>query len=154
DYADWIALVGSHELTHIFHRDRSRGIWRFAQAIFGRNPLLFPNLYEPRWVLEGVAVYFESRLTGEGRLESSEHSMTARAAAIANAVPTLQELSPGTSRFPGGEVIYIYGSLLFDYLSRTRGPASIRDFVERGARTPIPFILTVTSRRAFGMSFQ
>ena len=79
DYNDWNALVVTHELTHIFHLDRSRGIWAFGQAIFGRNPLLFPNLYEPRWVLEGLAVYFESRLTGVGRLESSEHSMIARA---------------------------------------------------------------------------
>ena len=153
-YDDWNALVITHELTHIFHLDRSRGIWRVGQAIFGRNPLLFPNLYEPRWVLEGLAVYFESRLTGYGRLESSEHSMTARAAALANQLPTLQELSPGTSRFPGGEVIYIYGSLLFDYLSRTRGPGSIRDFIERGAKSLTPFILTPTSRSAFGMSFQ
>lgn len=154
DYEDWNALVVTHELTHIFHLDRTRGIWRLGQAIFGRNPLLFPNLYEPRWVLEGLAVYFESRVTGVGRLESAEHLMTARAAALANRIPTLQELSPGTSRFPGGEVIYIYGSLLFDYLSRTRGPQSVRDFVEIGAKTPIPFILTVTSRKAFGISFQ
>lgn len=154
NYDDWNALVVTHELTHIFHLDRSRGIWAFGQAIFGRNPLLFPNLYEPHWVLEGLAVYFESRLTGVGRLESSEHSMTARAAALANRVPTLQELSPGTSRFPGGEAIYIYGSLLFDYLSRTQGPGSIRKFVESGAKTPLPFVLTLTSRNAFGMSFQ
>ena len=153
-YDDWNSLVITHELTHIFHLDRSRGIWRVGQAIFGRNPLLFPNAYEPNWVLEGLAVYFESRLTGYGRLESSEHSMVARAAALANRVPTLQELSPGTSRFPGGEVVYIYGSLLFDYLSRTRGPGSIREFVERGSKTPFPFFLTSTSRGAFGMSFQ
>jgi hypothetical protein len=154
NYADWNALVVTHELTHIFHLDRSRGIWRFAQAIFGRNPLLFPNQYEPRWVLEGLAVYYESRLTGVGRLESSEHSMIARAAALANRVPSLQDLSTSTSRFPGGEVVYVYGSLLFDYLARTRGPASVRDFIERGAKTPFPFVLTWTSRRAFGESFQ
>lgn len=154
DYEDWNALVVTHELTHIFHLDRSRGIWRFGQAIFGRNPFLFPNLYEPRWVLEGLAVYFESRVTGVGRLESAEHLMTARAAALANRIPTLQELSPGTSRFPGGEVIYIYGSLLFDYLSRTKGPQSVRDFVEVGSKSLVPFVLTVTSRQAFGMSFQ
>ncbi len=154
NYDDWNALVVTHELTHIFHLDRSRGIWRLGQAVFGRNPLFFPNLYEPRWVLEGLAVYYESRLTGTGRLESAEHTMTARAAALANRIPTLQELSPGTSRFPGGEVIYIYGSLLFDYLSRTKGPASIRDFVERGSKSLLPFFLTPTSRAAFGMSFQ
>ncbi len=154
NYDDWNALVVTHELTHIFHLDCSRGIWRFGQAIFGRNPLLFPGEYEPSWVIEGLAVYFESRLTGVGRLESSEHSMTARAAALANRVPTLQELSPGSSRFPGGNVVYIYGSLLFEYLSRTRGPGSIRQFVESGAKSPLPFILTLTSRNAFGMSFQ
>jgi hypothetical protein len=154
NYQDWNALVVTHELTHIFHLDRTRGIWRVGQAIFGRNPLLFPNVYEPSWVVEGLAVYYESRLTGVGRLESGEHSMIARAAALANRLPSLQELSPETSRFPGGEVVYVYGSLLFDYLSRTRGPASVRDFVERGARTPFPFVLTWTSRRAFGESFQ
>lgn len=154
NYDDWNSLVVTHELTHIFHLDRSRGIWRLGQAIFGRNPLLFPNLYQPRWVVEGLAVYFESRVTGYGRLESSEHSMIARAAALTNRIPTLQELSPGTSRFPGGEVVYIYGSLLFDYLSRTRGPGSIREFVERGSKTFFPFLLTPTSRGAFGMSFQ
>ena len=42
-YSDWNALVITHELTHIFHLDRSRGIWRVGQAIFGRNPLLFPS---------------------------------------------------------------------------------------------------------------
>jgi hypothetical protein len=153
-YDDWNRLVVLHELAHIFHLDRSRGIWRVGQAIFGRNPLLFPNLYQPSWVIEGLAVYYESRLTGYGRLESSEHSMIARASALANRLPTLQELAPGTSRFPGGVVVYVYGSLLFDYLSRTRGPASIREFVERGSKTPLPFFLTPVSRGAFGMSFQ
>lgn len=153
-YDDWNRLVVLHELTHIFHLDRSRGIWRVGQAIFGRNPLLFPNLYQPNWVIEGLAVYYESRLTGYGRLESSEHSMIARASALANRLPRLHELSPSTSRFPGGAVVYIYGSLLFDYLSRTRGPASVRDFVERGSKTPFPFFLTPTSRGAFGMSFE
>src|SRR5205814_2183363 len=38
NYDDWNALVVTHELTHIFHLDRSRGIWRIGQAIFGRNP--------------------------------------------------------------------------------------------------------------------
>lgn len=153
-YDDWNALVLTHELAHIFHLDRARGIWRVGQAIFGRNPLLFPNAYSPSWVIEGIAVYFESRVTGTGRLESAEHSMIARAALLESRLPTLQELSPGTSRFPGGEVVYVYGSLLFDYLSRTRGPGSIREFIERTSGSLLPFLLTPPSRGAFGMSFQ
>ena len=69
-YDDWNSLIITHELAHIFHLDRARGIWRVGQAIFGRNPLLFPNAYEPSWVVEGLAVYFESRLTGYGRLRA------------------------------------------------------------------------------------
>src|ERR1019366_6393350 len=35
---DWIDLVVSHELTHVFHLDRTRGCWRVGQYVFGRNP--------------------------------------------------------------------------------------------------------------------
>src|SRR5439155_5359339 len=58
---DWAAMVITHELTHIFHLDRSRGIWRLGQWIFGRSPYLFPNTYAPSWLTEGLAVYSESR---------------------------------------------------------------------------------------------
>jgi len=153
-YDDWNALVLTHELAHVFHLDRTRGIWKLGQAVFGRNPVLFPNAYAPSWVIEGIAVYFESRLTGAGRLESSEHSMIARAAVREDRLPKLHELSPASSRFPGGEVVYVYGSLLFDYLARTRGPGTIRDFVERTSGSVLPFLLTPTSRGAFGMSFE
>ncbi len=153
-YDDWNALVLTHELAHVFHLDRVRGIWRVGQALLGRNPLLFPNAYTPSWVIEGLAVYYETRLTGMGRLEGADHFMTARAAVLAGRVPTLQELSPTTSRFPGGSVVYIYGSLLFDHLSRTRGPQTIREFIERTSGSLLPFVLTPSSRGAFGMSFQ
>ena len=45
---DWMQLVITHELAHVFHLDRSRGMWRGLQYVFGRNPLLFPNNYSPR----------------------------------------------------------------------------------------------------------
>lgn len=153
NYSDWNELVVTHELTHIFHLDRARGIWRLGQGIFGRNPLLFPNIYDPSWLTEGLAVYYESRLTGVGRLESGEHFMVARAAALAHEVPHLYELSRGTSRYPGGEVVYIYGSLLFDYLSRTRGPSDVRKFVEKSSASLIPIWVNRNAKSAFGISF-
>src|SRR5689334_12109182 len=57
---DWAQLVVTHELTHIFHLDRTRGVWRLAQYVFGRSPFLFPNSYQPSWLTEGLAVYEES----------------------------------------------------------------------------------------------
>ena len=154
NYSDWNELVVTHELTHIFHLDRVRGVWALGQSIFGRNPLLFPNSYEPSWVTEGLAVYFESRNTGTGRLESGNHFMIARAAALKHEVPRLDALSPGTSRYPGGEVVYIYGSLLFDYLSRTTDPRDIRKYIERSSASIVPFFINRNAKAAFGISFE
>ncbi|MEP6509332.1 MAG: hypothetical protein ABJC63_13990, partial [Gemmatimonadales bacterium] len=102
NYDDWSRLVITHELTHIFHLDRSDGLWRVGRNIFGRNAIFFPNSYEPSWLVEGLAVYYESRITGSGRLEGPEHYMIARAAAEAHRLPKLDELSRATTRFPGG----------------------------------------------------
>jgi hypothetical protein len=151
--ADWAELVITHELTHIFHLDRAKGIWKLGRLVFGRHPLFFPNAYMPAWVTEGLAVYYESRITGAGRLEGSEHYMVARAAAEAGSLPRLGEISSVTTRFPGGETVYAYGGFIFDYLSRTRGERRIRDFVELTSGSIFPITLTGKSRKAFGVSF-
>lgn len=154
NYGDWSELVVTHELTHVFHLDRAKGIWRLARYAFGRHPALFPNVYMPAWVTEGLAVYYESRITGTGRLEGSEHYMVARAAAGASAFPRLGEISAATSRFPGGETVYAYGGFIFDHLSRTRGERKIRDFVELTSGAIFPLTLNGKSRKAFGISFE
>jgi WD40 repeat protein len=151
---DWNALVVTHELTHIFHLDRVRGIWRVAQSVFGRAPPLFPNAYAPSWLTEGLAVYFESRLTGSGRLVGSEHRMIARSTALEHRFPRLDQLSLATPHFPGGQVAYAYGSLVVDHLARTRGPEHVRELIERTSGQLIPFLLDRPASRAFGTTFQ
>ena len=128
-YDDWNALLLTHELTHVFHLDRSRGLWRAGQAVFGRHPALFPNAYGPAWLTEGLAVYFESKVTGAGRLVGSEHRLLARAAAIEARVPRLDQLSLESSVFPGGQQAYVYGSLVVDYAARHGGPDGVRRLV-------------------------
>ena len=151
-YEDWNALVIAHELTHIFHLDRSRGIWRVLQRVFGRNPLLFPNQYAPAWVSEGIAVYYESRLTGAGRIHGTDQRMLARASALEGDTPRLDQLSIATPRFPGGQAAYVYGGLLFDHLARTRGPEGVREFIERSSALLVPFRLDHAARRSFGVT--
>ncbi|MBA3403244.1 MAG: PD40 domain-containing protein, partial [Gemmatimonadaceae bacterium] len=154
NYDDWSMLVITHELMHIFHLDRAGGVWKVGRSIFGRHPVLFPNAFQPAWVVEGLAVYYESRLTGAGRLEGSEYYMLARASAEAGRIPKLGEISRETSRFPGGETVYAYGGMIFDYLSRSRGPKAIGEFIDVTSSSVFPLSLNAKSKRAFGISFE
>ncbi len=152
-YDDWGTLVVTHELAHLFHLDRTRGWWRAAQAVFGRNPLFFPNQYTPAWVTEGIAVHYESRLTGSGRVAGTFHRTLAAEAARAGTLPALSAVSLASSRFPGGDAAYGYGGLFIDHLARTRGDTTLARFVDAVAGAPIPFLLDRSARRAFGISF-
>ena len=153
NYGDWGMLVITHELTHIFHLDRVRGPWSALQHVFGRNPALFPAYYEPSWLVEGLAVYYESRLTGVGRLQSSDFVAVARATALGGAFPGIADLSSSSTHFPGGVTVYVYGSLLFDELARAHGDSGVPRFVERSSGQLIPFFLDRAARKSFGATF-
>lgn len=146
-------LVVTHELTHIFHLDRVGGIWRPLQKLFGRSPFFFPNAYQPSWLTEGLAVYYESKLTGSGRIEGSEHRMIARTAAAQHVFPRIDQLSLANPNFPYGYSVYAYGSLFMDYLARAHGDSSMRAFVESSSRQLIPFYINRPAKRAFRRSF-
>lgn len=150
---DWAQLVVTHELAHIFHLDRTRGIWKLGQYVFGRSPFLFPNRYQPSWLIEGLAVYEESRLSGQGRIEGPEHTLIARAAAIDGVFPGIGEASLAYPRFPLGASAYAYGSLFFDYLARTRGHERVRQFVESSSAQLIPYLIDIPAKSAFGTTF-
>ncbi|CAN5180999.1 hypothetical protein BH09GEM1_BH09GEM1_20890 [soil metagenome] len=151
---DWLGMVITHELTHIFHLDRVSGVWSLAQHVFGRAPALFPNSYGPSWLTEGLAVYYESRLTEGGRLKDAEFAMFARAAALDHRFPDLNALSLGSPLFPGGNGAYGFGALFVDYLAHTRGDSSIRRLVDAQSSALIPYWLNHEARIAFGTSFE
>ncbi len=146
------AMVVTHELTHIFHLDRSRGIWSLGQHVFGRAPYLFPDWYSPAWLTEGLAVYFESKLTGAGRVFGSDHRMIARAFGAEHRFPTIDRISRADAFFPYGQSPYVFGSLFVDYLARTRGD-HFKAFVESQASQLIPLWLNRPAKQAFGISF-
>ncbi|MBK5189068.1 MAG: PD40 domain-containing protein, partial [Gemmatimonadaceae bacterium] len=152
-YDDWLSLVITHEMTHAFYLDRTRGWWRVAQHVFGRSPALFPNLYEPGWLTEGLAVYYESALTGFGRVHGSYERMIVGSTARSAGLLGMDTWSLATTRYPGGDIPYGYGGLFLDYLARTRGRASIGKFVETSSGSTIPFRLNHMARQGFGESF-
>jgi hypothetical protein len=150
---DPLELVVVHELVHVFHLDRSRGVWKLLQMLTGRTPFFFPNIYEPSWLVEGLAVYYESLITGSGRIAGSEHRMIAEAAAVAHLFPRIDQLSLARPHFPYGESAYAFGSLFIDHLARTHGDSAMKRFVEAMSAQIIPWALDIAARRAFRASF-
>ncbi|HYX83138.1 MAG TPA: hypothetical protein VE714_12140, partial [Gemmatimonadales bacterium] len=137
-YDSWERLVIVHELTHVFHLDRSRGLWKTLQSVFGRAPGLFPNQYQPSWVTEGLATYYESRFTAGGRAEGSFHREAVAAdAAFGHARSPWDALL--FTRWPDGLAPYAYGSRFWDFLSTTHGDSVVPKFVEKASGQFIPF---------------
>lgn len=153
NHDDWLRLVITHELTHIFHIDRARGMWRLGRAVFGRNQALFPNSLLPSWVKEGIAVHYESKFTGSGRIVSTESRVVETAAAIADDMPGPDAWSAATTEYPRGNMPYSWGAQLMHRQAVQGGDSSMRRFVEQTALFPIPFTLNRSAKLAFGHTF-
>jgi hypothetical protein len=149
---DYLETVVTHELLHVFQLDRAGGVWALGQKLFGRVPYLFPNVFQPSWALEGIAVRYETQLTGSGRLAGTDHRMLARAAELAHATPRLDQLSLASPRFPYAYTTYAWGSLFMDWLGETYGDSAMRRYVDASGRNLIPVLIDFPARRAFGKS--
>ena len=150
---DWFDLVVQHELVHIFQLDRTRGWWRVAQAVFGRQPLLFPNAWAPSWLIEGLAVHYESKLGDGGRAEGMALVPILNGRAADNALRALGSWSTSSLDYPGGGGSYVYGTMLVEAMSAHGGDGAVERFVERASGRLNPWSFERTARLEFGTSF-
>jgi hypothetical protein len=155
---DWIDLVVTHELAHIFHLDVSGAAGRLMRAIFGRLPApwpVFTAVGTPAWSIEGLAVSIESMLAGLGRIHGSYHEMIVRTAVLSGEMDGIDRLVSGSPLWPGNARVYIYGSLFYDYLARRYGPDVARHIVREtaGSVLPAPIWFDDVGRAALGITF-
>ena len=68
-YDDWLRVLIYHEFVHILHNDTVTGLSSFFNFFVGKR--LAPNRMAPEWLIEGLAVYHESKRTPAGRLNAS-----------------------------------------------------------------------------------
>jgi hypothetical protein len=135
---EWLELVLTHEFTHIAQLDKATGDPLALRSIFGRFLFLFPNLLEPGWVTEGLAVWSESEpARGYGRLGQSHFEGMMRAEA-ARGLRSLREVNAEGRGFPLNRD-YLYGGYFFDFLTERYGPRAVIDYVEGYSDNLIPF---------------
>jgi hypothetical protein len=152
-YDDWMQLVITHELTHIFHLDYARGLPRIPRYVFGRLPLGFPETTTTDWAKEGLATYLESRLTRAGRVRATVHEMQLRTAVLEGRFFSIDRASGDPASWPGGSTQYVYGSMFMQYLSEHHGERAAGEFVRRYGGYVVPFLNDRAARAAYGVSF-
>lgn len=153
-YDDWLQLVVSHELAHIFHLDYAAGLPRLVRRALGRNLFTFPNVLVPRWSQEGLATVLESRLTRAGRVRATLYDMTLRTAILEDEFFPIDRATGHPVSWPGGSTPYAYGSLFMDFLGDRYGDAKHGQWVRlMGRRVLFSYGADGAAKRAYGQTF-
>ena len=154
-HGDWVRLLIFHELAHLLHLGNHAGVAKIVNTVLGRTYL--PNQYLPRLLVEGIAVWAESRKrgfdrNGRGRIDSPQFMMKLRSLLLDAAMPKLQELTGRPLRWPRGNGWYLYGSLLVDHQVRHYGEAKLRAFIHAYGSRPVPFAVNALYKKIYGVS--
>lgn len=152
-FDDWLDLVVTHELAHIFHLDMTGPLGSAVRSVFGRVPApwpVFPERGLPRWAVEGLATWYESALTPAGRIEGTFHDMVLRTAALEGALEDLDQASGESPVWPAGDRPYVYGSRFFDFLLERHGEEAMARFADAVAHQLVPYRIDAAGKDAFG----
>ncbi len=133
----WLDLLLVHEFTHAVHLDKVRSVPRVLQSIFGNVPWFIPNLFQPGWMVEGLAVWNESEpAAGRGRLRAPLFEAWLRAERQRGFL-TLAELNADGRTLPMNKQ-YLYGAYFMDFVARRHGPDKITALVEQYSGNFVP----------------
>lgn len=129
DYDDWLTDLFMHEYTHVLHTGTIGG-W-IAPAInyilgLGVGIVWAPNQLQPRWGLEGLAVFEETARTSSGRLRNAIWDMYLRAQTLEGQFQRIDQVSVVPNEFPFGNAAYLYGSALVRFVAEHYGEDALR----------------------------
>ncbi len=122
---DWIKLLVFHEYTHFLNIDPTTGWMDGLRVIFGDG--VRPNGLQPMWMLEGLAVYMETRTTKLGRGRSPYWESILRSFVHDGRLDpdsseglTLDRVNGNYPYFPGGEIPYLFGYHMLHQFSKDK----------------------------------
>lgn len=154
DHGAWLELVFTHEYIHILHLDQASSSPAMLRNIFGRLFFTFPQIFNPKWITEGLAVYGETeKKKGFGRGQGTIYHAIMREE-VANGVRSLSELSyqgyRGTD-WPSSQV-YVYGYYFFEFLESRYSKKDIVRYIQNWNKNIIPWRMDSRSNQVFGIS--
>lgn len=151
DHDDWLYELVTHEYTHILHLDTMEGLPNLYNRIFGKT--WAPNQIMPRWLIEGIAVYQESKRSAGGRNRGSRFDQFIRIARHENKDLRLDEVTGTPRQFPRGNAAYVYGSHFLRYVFDRYGDDTVRAMSHASGAYPGPFAVNRQIAKVVGKSF-
>lgn len=124
---DWIKFLVFHEYTHILNLDPTTEWMEVLRILFG--DVIRPNNLWPTWMIEGLAVYYETRTGKRGRGRSPYYEALLRAFLLDGKLGgasgdgddnglTLDRINGDYPGFPGGEIPYLFGYELWNQMTK------------------------------------
>lgn len=157
-YDDYLRLLTVHEYTHYLNMDATAGVWEPLRKVFG--DVLLPNILWTPWMLEGLAVYMETRFTRGGRGRSTYYEMLLRAAVEAGTLNspefiTLDRVGGSNPYFPFGETRYQFGYSLMNQLAQSTAGTHQKVFglLSEQSSYRIPFFINDTLESVSGKTW-
>ncbi|BER92231.1 hypothetical protein [Atrimonas thermophila] len=149
-FGNWFKLVLTHELAHLF-----QGGIIPQEELWGKmlGKVIPPGALQPAWFKEGYAIYMESTLNDQGRLQDPLFEMYWREE-TANGLknPSLFGGYGYTDEWPGSLGCYVYGASLCAYIVERFGAETLQKIVIYQNRTANPFDLARAVKKATGIT--
>ncbi|MBB6479190.1 collagenase [Spirochaeta isovalerica] len=134
--SSWLYELLLHEMVHYVQLEKPVGMFGGLSRVFGKDLASANGAFLPAWMVEGIAVYLESRYTGGGRGNNLYFQAYTKAAAWEDKYFTLEQLAY-SSDFPPYNRIYSGGYILTRYMIETFGDDIISRIYNRYARFPL-----------------
>ncbi len=151
DHEDWLYGLVAHEYTHILHLDTIEGLPAVYNRIFGKT--WSPNQIMPRWIIEGIATYEESKKAAGGRNRGSRFEQFIRIARHDDKDLRLDQVTGAPRQFPRGNAVYVYGSHFLRYVFDRFGEDALRAMTHAGGSHPVPYAINRQIAKVTGKPF-
>lgn len=162
---NWAMTLAFHETAHTYQMDAKEGVSKTLEGTLGSNPVplitpiipipifTVPNTLLPDFILEGNAVFNESRFGVGGRMYGGRHRALFLSL-LKNNKLNFSRLLNNHDDFPFLEEKYIVGGYFFSYLESQYGTDRVNSFFKKHATHWVnPLNITDTCYKVFGKSF-
>ena len=156
-YDDWLDILLTHEYTHVVHLDTVHGLPRLVNALLGfgvAGKVWQPNVIQPRWFVEGLATYEESRLSSHGRRRHAQFDMMLRSAIVEQGFLPVDRISSSANIMPYGSGVYLYGLHLIHYIAGRYGHDKLMELSHLYGRQALPFSINRAVEKVLGVTWE